>query len=185
MLTAEQAVELCEALEGVRVRYWLIGGWGVDALLGRETRSHKDLDILALIDDLRQLRQMFEDKGFALSHVWEESRWTETAGERWPTAFVAVDAIGRQIDVHLIQIPSDGLILQHYDNPWSLPGRFATTGTIGAKAVPCVSRTAQLKMHIGYVVPEEQQLDLERLRGNQGPKEDIGPATPRARSVNR
>lgn len=164
-LTGEQAVELCAALEGVRVRYWLIGGWGVDALLGRETRSHKDLDILALIDDLPQLRQMFEDNGFGLSHVWEESRWTKDAGERWPTAFVAVDAIGREIDVHLIEIASDGSVLQHYDNPWSLPESFATSGTIGAMAVPCVSRAAQLKMHIGYAVPDEQQLDLDRLQG--------------------
>ena len=166
MLTSEQAVELCAELECVRVRYWVMGGWGVDALLGRETRAHKDLDVLALLEDLPQLRQLFEDKGFAMSHVWEESRWTETAGERWPTAFVAGDAIGREIDVHLIEILSDGLILQHYDNPWSLPESFATTGTIGPKAVPCISRSAQVQMHAGYVLPKEQQIDLEHLEAS-------------------
>ena len=176
MLSAEQAVELCEALEGARVRYWVMGGWGVDALLGRETRSHKDLDILALIDDLPQLRRLFGDNGFALCLVWEESQWTESAGERWPTAFVASDAIGREIDVHLIEILSDGLILQHYDNPWSLPESFATTGTIDTKAVPCVSRAAQLKMHTGYVVPKEQELDLERLQARGDGVADTPPA---------
>src|SRR5438477_4113231 len=29
----------------VGCRFWLEGGWGVDALVGRQTRPHRDLDI--------------------------------------------------------------------------------------------------------------------------------------------
>lgn len=177
MLTAAQAVELCEALEGASVRYWVIGGWGVDALLGRETRPHKDLDILALVDDLVQLRRMFENKGFALSHIWEESRSIENAGEPWPTAFVASDAMGRAIDIHLIEILEDGRVRQHYDNPWPLPDAFATNGTIAGKAIPCVSSQAQVNMHTGYALPNEQALDLELLRiSTSGDRTPLGRA---------
>ncbi len=165
MLTAGQAVELCEALDGAGVRYWVIGGWGVDAILGRETRTHKDLDILAFIDDLPRLRRMFDEKSFKLTHVWKESRLIETAGEPWPTAFVAEDSIGRAIDIHLIEVLPDGAIVQHYDKPWPFPESFASTGTIAGRAIPCVSTAAQIKMHVGYALPDEQRRDLELLRG--------------------
>ena len=164
MLTAAQVVDLCEALEGAGVRYWVIGGWGVDALLGRETRGHKDLDILAVRDDLAQLRGMFEQERLTVCHVWKESRWIEDVGEPWPTAFVAEDSIGRAIDVHLIGAPSDGTVVQHYDNPWSFPESFEASGTIAGRVIPCVSAAAQIRMHVGYALPDEQQLDLGLLQ---------------------
>ena len=46
MLSADDAVALCRLLEQHSIRFWVMGGWGVDALLHRETRPHKDLDIL-------------------------------------------------------------------------------------------------------------------------------------------
>src|SRR4051794_21469752 len=33
-------------LEAAGVRCWLAGGWGVDALVGRQTRVHRDLDLV-------------------------------------------------------------------------------------------------------------------------------------------
>ena len=166
MLSAAQAVELCEALEAAGVRYWVIGGWGVDALLGRETRAHKDLDILAVRDDLARLRDMFGRAHFAVSHIWEESRWIGDLGEPWPTAFVAEDSLGRAIDVHLIGAPDDGTIVQHYDNPWSFAESFEASGTIVGRAIPCVSAATQIRMHVGYTLPNEQQLDLGLLRSH-------------------
>ena len=163
-LTAAQAVDLCDALEGAGVRYWVIGGWGVDALLGRETRPHKDLDILAVRDDLMGLRRMFEALGFTVTHVWEESRWIEDVGEPWPTAFVAEDSMGRALDVHLIGAPADGTVVQHYDNPWSFQEPFAAPGSITGRAIPCVSSATQISMHVGYALPVEQQGDLALLQ---------------------
>jgi lincosamide nucleotidyltransferase A/C/D/E len=164
-LSAAQAVELCDALQAAGVRYWVIGGWGVDALLGRQTRPHKDLDILAVREDAAHLRQMFEAFGLTVTHVWQESRWIEDLGQPWPTAFVAADSVGRALDVHLIGAPSGGTIVQHYDNPWSLQDSFTASGSIAGHAIPCVSVATQISMHVGYAVPEEQQRDLELLRG--------------------
>ena len=69
----------------------------------------------------------------------EESRWVDGGAERWPTAFVAADAEGRELDVHVIDIGPDGR---------------------------CVSRETQLAMHTGYSLPDGHLRDLELLRAD-------------------
>ena len=59
MLSAHAAVALCRLLEQHRIRFWVMGGWGVDALLHRETRPHIDLDILVVLGDLPLLGSPF------------------------------------------------------------------------------------------------------------------------------
>ena len=39
-----------------------MGGWGVDALLHRETRPHKDLDLLVALGDLPTLWKLLEEQ---------------------------------------------------------------------------------------------------------------------------
>ena len=51
-MNAEEVLRILDALEDKGVRYWLSGGWGVDALAGRQTRPHDDLDIA--IDDFER-----------------------------------------------------------------------------------------------------------------------------------
>ena len=46
-----QAVLVCAGLADAGVRFWLAGGWGVDALAGRQTRSHRDLDVFDVVCD--------------------------------------------------------------------------------------------------------------------------------------
>ena len=45
-VTADAAVYLLDALEGEGIEVWVAGGWGIDALVGRQTRQHRDLDLL-------------------------------------------------------------------------------------------------------------------------------------------
>ena len=42
MMNADAVVEVLAALENASVQVWLDGGWGVDALLGEQTRGHTD-----------------------------------------------------------------------------------------------------------------------------------------------
>lgn len=35
-----------DLLSDADVETWVSGGWGVDALVGRQTRTHRDLDLL-------------------------------------------------------------------------------------------------------------------------------------------
>ena len=43
---------------------WLDGGWGVDALLGEQTRPHQDLDIALQTADGAALKPALEAQGF-------------------------------------------------------------------------------------------------------------------------
>ncbi len=43
MLEASTVVHLTRALVGSNADWCVVGGWGVDALFGEETRLHKDL----------------------------------------------------------------------------------------------------------------------------------------------
>jgi hypothetical protein len=47
-------------LEAEGIDVWLDGGWGVDALLGQETREHDDLDLVA---ELRHSHRIVEVLG--------------------------------------------------------------------------------------------------------------------------
>ena len=62
-MTAESAVELFEALERKGAQPCVGGGWGVDALLGRQTRDHSDLDLMLPAADLELLFLAFTERG--------------------------------------------------------------------------------------------------------------------------
>jgi lincosamide nucleotidyltransferase A/C/D/E len=166
MLSADDAVTLYQLLEQHCIRFWLMGGWGVDALLHRESRPHKDLDILVVLGDLPKLQNLLDERHFSLQRVWEESRWVDGESERWPTAFVAADAMTRELDVHVIDIGLDGTIIQLYDNQWPFPDSIAGHGTIAGVAVTCVSKETQRAMHAGYNLPAEHLQDLELLQAS-------------------
>ncbi len=41
----DDVIEISDALNAAGVGWWLTGGWGIDALLGSQTRPHEDVDI--------------------------------------------------------------------------------------------------------------------------------------------
>jgi hypothetical protein len=45
-MTAADVVEILGWLRAASAEVWLDGGWGVDALVGEQTREHKDLDLI-------------------------------------------------------------------------------------------------------------------------------------------
>ena len=40
-----EVLAVLAALSALGCRLWLEGGWGVDALVGHQTRAHRDLDV--------------------------------------------------------------------------------------------------------------------------------------------
>ena len=45
-MSAQMVLWFVSLFERLGVRAWLDGGWGVDALIGEQTRVHADLDIM-------------------------------------------------------------------------------------------------------------------------------------------
>lgn len=46
------------------ITVWVDGGWGVDALLGRHTRPHRDLDIALRHSDVPKLRALLGERSY-------------------------------------------------------------------------------------------------------------------------
>jgi lincosamide nucleotidyltransferase A/C/D/E len=51
-LSASDVIEVVGALGPHGLNVWIDGGWGVDALVGEQTRDHADLDVAADRRDL-------------------------------------------------------------------------------------------------------------------------------------
>ena len=65
-----EAVEIIDALAAVGVRSWVVGGWGVDALAERVSRTHRDLDLMILAEDLDAAVDVLVRSGYAVTTDW-------------------------------------------------------------------------------------------------------------------
>jgi lincosamide nucleotidyltransferase A/C/D/E len=138
------------ALAAAEVRYWVGGGWGVDILVARQTRDHRDLDIS--IDHTGQDRTIavLAELGYALETDQLPSRAEFAApGRRW-------------VDVHPVQLDEHGGGRQHdLNGGWFLypPGCF-TTAVIDGHDLPCLTAAQQLTFHTFY---EPRPVDLHDI----------------------
>jgi hypothetical protein len=79
-------------------RVWIAGGRGVDALVGRQTRIHSDLDLAVDVTQLvlEHLLQAYGRHGYGVEADWRPSRVALVAGG------------ARQVDVHPIVFDAQG-----------------------------------------------------------------------------
>ncbi len=178
--TAEDVIELYSGLWAEGVRVWVDGGWGIDALLGRQTRPHKDFDAIAPFEDLPALTQLLDSRGFALKMIWEENRWAPypellpLIGRSRPaveaaTAFVLEDGSGRELDFHIVRFDEHGHWVPAWDSDLIFPPEaFAGVGTIGGTRVRCLSAEMQMRTHTGYAFKESDIHDLRLLHDRFG-----------------
>ncbi len=166
MINSQDAVFIYKLLVENDIPAWLTGGWGIDALLGEQTRPHKDLDVIVLFDDLARLGELLSREGFSLKELWSENRWVSDAqGAETATAFVLHDLDGREIDVHAMRLDEQGNGIP----AWDFEGRtftrqdLAGQGRIAGLAVRCLTPEAQIERHTGYELPDKQRGDLELL----------------------
>jgi lincosamide nucleotidyltransferase A/C/D/E len=104
MMRARDVQEVVDRLSAAGVRVWLDGGWGVDALIGRQTRDHDDLDVVIPLGESDLARGTLTPLGFEL----EEDEAT--------LCFVARDAGGRRVDVHTVAFDDEGGAFQRQED---------------------------------------------------------------------
>jgi lincosamide nucleotidyltransferase A/C/D/E len=179
MVSAEDVTRVYQSLLANDMQVWLTGGWGIDALLREQTRPHKDLDFIMLVDDVVRMRELLARDGFRLMKLWPENTWAvDSHGTETATAFVLHDGEGREIDAHAMWcddqgngVPAwagdEGLVFKRQD--------LAAEGMIAGVTVQCLSPEMQVSCHSGYELPSVQSRDLQLLRARFGvecPEED-------------
>jgi lincosamide nucleotidyltransferase A/C/D/E len=65
-MAAEDVVDVLDRLEAAGVEASLAGGWAIDALLGRTTREHGDLDLAIDADDIDRAIDALEAAGLRI-----------------------------------------------------------------------------------------------------------------------
>lgn len=131
---------------------WLDGGWGVDALVGRQTRNHADLDLVIDARHEHAFVNRLRERGFEHVPMW----YTTDAHTVWR------DTAGRVVDLHLIVIDErgDGT----YGDEGVYPARgLAGIGTVGGMAVRCLSPATQVEFHRGYEIRPQDRHDVGLL----------------------
>ena len=152
-MTAGAVIEVIDALEAAGVRAGITGGWGIDALLRRETRPHGDLDlgigaetVTAAIDALARL-------GYSVEVDQRPAR-------------VELSGANGRVDLHPIAWDASGAGRQTglegevFDYP---PGSLDAIGVIGGREVRCGTPDLQLAFHGHYVPRDHDRRDMAAL----------------------
>lgn len=159
-MTAEAAAGLIRLIEGAGIEIWLDGGWAVDAVLGEQTRNHKDLDIILDKRHLPALRRLLSGRGF------------DSQAGGTPSNFVLADRSGHEIDVHAIVFDPDGngVYQMESGDTWVFPARgFEGLGVINRLSVRCLTPEVQVLCHAhGYTPAEKDIRDMELLHTRFG-----------------
>lgn len=167
MVSEEDAINIYKCLSTNGFQVWLNGGWGIDALLGEQTRPHRDLDMFVLLDDVSQLCAALACEGYTLKELWSENRWASDAGgNQTATAFVLHDADEREIDVHAMHLEVDGNGIPEWgeNTGFVLTAQdLAGVGMIAGFIVQCITAENQMLCHTGFALPEKQVPELRRL----------------------
>jgi lincosamide nucleotidyltransferase A/C/D/E len=158
---ADDVLEVLDALDLAGCKPCVAGGWGIDALVGRQTRRHGDLDVIIEEGTTRAAKSALASVGYV--HFSEGM----PAGPHMPVRIVARDSPGRIVDV----LPLDDAVMR--DQVRTAPPPFSgeqvvVIGTILDRPVRCLSPAVQWAFHQGYSTRSHDRHDLPRLRGTLG-----------------
>ena len=151
-MRGDEVIRIVDWLEGAGVIYQINGGWGVDALVGRQTRPHRDLDVF--IDTVHQIDFM----------SWLYSRGYRVVEDWRPVRVELVGPKGR-VDVHPMRIDAagDGVQQGLGDEVFVHAARDRTSGRIGGHAVVVASAERLRELRDGYVPRAIDHHDIEQL----------------------
>ncbi|QCB95471.1 amino acid transporter [Cellulomonas shaoxiangyii] len=153
-MDADEVHAVLDALALAGCRAWVAGGWGVDALLGRQTRQHRDLDLAVDATTEAAALRALARRGYAVETDWRPVRVELAApGGRW-------------VDLHPVVFDEagDGVQADLDGGVFTYPAACFVTGTVAGRPVGCLSVQQQLLFHTGYEPREVDLADLALLR---------------------
>lgn len=127
-------LRILEELDSAGVEPVVMGGWGIDALVGEEQRLHRDLDLIVDHGSLDTALTRLRALGFK---EWFRNPSPVPFVEHQIEGDVVVmrDAAMRVVDIH-------PMCLREL-------GPSAAEGTIGDRRISCVSAKVQIRAHTG------------------------------------
>ena len=149
-MKGSELLRVVDCLEQAGIPIWLDGGWGVDALVGRQTRPHSDMDAVVPLERADEVIACLKPLGFRV-----------TLDER-PTRFVLADRTRRHIDFHPVVFDRAGNGTQigaganGGDADYPAAG-FSGRGVVSGREVACLTPELLLMHHTGY-----EPLDKDR-----------------------
>jgi lincosamide nucleotidyltransferase A/C/D/E len=147
-MTAARVLAVLQQLAAFGIPVWLHGGWGIDALLGRQTRSHDDLDLVIRLEDAARIESALHDVGYVYTGAGPPVRGQNVIE-------YLVDGEGHQVDVHPISITGED---------WVPANGFAGVGHILGCSVRCLTPEVMLHSHAtGYALDADHQRDVASL----------------------
>lgn len=149
-MTASDVFEIVMHFNQHHIEVCIDGGWGVDALLGKQTRRHADLDIAIPHADVESVRVLLEARGYT-DVPRDDTR---------PCNFVLGDDLGHLIDIHTYTFDSEGRLIFGVEYPLeSLNG----SGAVNGYPVRCITPGWLVKFHAGYKLDENDYQDVKLL----------------------
>jgi len=149
-MQSKDVVELVQLLEQNEIEVNVDGGWGVDALLGEQTRKHGDLDIATPHRFVPKIRELLATKGY-----------TEVPRDDTRDCnFVLGDGNGHEVDVHSYTFDDDGKNIYGV----AYEHRHLTgTGSINGYPVKCIPADVMVEFHSGYELDADDYHDVKAL----------------------
>jgi lincosamide nucleotidyltransferase A/C/D/E len=152
----ETARALVAALDARAVDVRIGGGWAVDALVGRQTRDHSDLDVWVEAKHAEGLLAVLTEAGIDRIHPWPGGR---------PWNFVLHDGLTRRVDLHFYESVGSGLL--QYGSvlaPFTFSGEdLAGRGEIAGTPVRCERPEFALRNRTGYEPRDSDRHDVAML----------------------
>jgi lincosamide nucleotidyltransferase A/C/D/E len=152
-MAVDEVVRVLDTLTAAGCRTWVAGGWGVDALAGRQTRPHRDLDLLVEAARLDDALAALAGLGYRVETDWLPIRIEVAApGERW----VDLHPVVFDDEGHGVQAGPDGTTFEY-------PAACLVTGSLDGRAVACLSVDRQIEAHTGFEPRDADRADLALL----------------------
>jgi len=149
-MTAEDVVEIITLLEDNDIEVYVDGGWGVDALLCKQTRKHNDLDIALPHKFVPKLRELLEARGYK-DVPRDDTR---------DCNFVLGDDKGCLVDIHSYTFDESSKNI--YGVAYE-PHHLTGNGSINGYPVKCIPPDVMVEFHTGYDLDEDDYRDVKAL----------------------
>jgi lincosamide nucleotidyltransferase A/C/D/E len=157
-MPATDVLAVLDVLAGADIEAWIAGGWAVDALVGEQTRPHRDLDLAVHAEQLDRAVLALAALGY------------ERGLDRLPTRLVLAASGGRVVDLHPVRFDPTGHGRQPGDNGrvFDYPPAGFGHGTIDGRRIPCLSAEQLVRFHLGYEPLDHDRHDMALLRDRLG-----------------